>query len=133
MERTLCLLKPDILKRNLQEQALQDISKHFAIIDKFQFLMSEDQAKEFYIQHEDRPFFPILIGFITKGEIIAVVLEGENAINRYRELIGATNPKDAAEGTLRHRYGISIDENSFHGSDSLENAERELKLFASWR
>jgi nucleoside-diphosphate kinase len=135
IEKTLGILKPDILRRNLQHKVLEEIKSHFHDIHGFkmedseELVLTKEQAMHFYDEHKDKGFFNEMVRFMTNGPVIIFLLEGENIIKKYRNFIGATDPKKADHGTLRSKYGISIDENSFHGSDSLEAAAREISFF----
>ena len=130
VERTLSILKPDATARNLTGaiNAVIEAAGLRSIAQKRMWL-SEGQAEGFYAIHKDRPFFRDLVGFMTSGPVVVQVLEGDNAMARYRDVMGATNPTNAAEGTIRKRFSESIEANSVHGSDSLENAEREIAFF----
>ena len=129
IERTLGLLKPDLVNRNLIGAALAEIEKSGFIIKQIKSMyFTEDFCKDFYAEHTSKPFFKDIVHFMGNGMVIALVLESEDAIKRYRQLIGATNPLAADEGTLRKLFGISIDENSFHGSADPESAEREISI-----
>mgnify|MGYP001468911076 CR=1 FL=1 len=130
IEQTFSIIKPNAMKKNV-------IGK---IVDKFEsadlkiagmkiMQISEDLAKEFYAEHKERPFFGELVSFMTSAPVAVMVLQGENAITRNREIMGATNPAEAAEGTIRKLYGDSVGENAVHGSDSPDSAKREIQLF----
>ena len=130
MEQTLALIKPDAVERNIIGKILAMIENdNFKIRQMKLTHMSEQLAKTFYATHEGKSFYDKLIKYMTSGSIIALVLEKENAVASYRQLIGATDPTKAEEGTLRKKFGISIDKNSVHGSDSLENARIEIDFF----
>ena len=130
VERTLSILKPDATARNLTGAINAVIeAAGLRIIAQKRMWLSEGQAEGFYAIHKDRPFFRDLVGFMTSGPVVVQVLEGDNAMARYRDVMGATNPTNAAEGTIRKRFSESIEANSVHGSDSLENAEREIAFF----
>src|ERR1700737_22780 len=121
VERTLSIIKPDATKRNLTGAINCMIEEAgLRIAPQKRTRMTRDQAETFYAVHRDRPFFPELVAFMTSGPLVVQVLEGENAIAKYRELMGATDPRKAEEGTIRSRHGISVGENSVHGSDSPE-------------
>ncbi|XOZ34352.1 nucleoside-diphosphate kinase [Halomonadaceae bacterium KBTZ08] len=129
-ERTLSIIKPDAVSRNL----IGEIESRFEnaglrIVAARMIHMTQEQAEGFYAEHRERSFFPDLVGFMTSGPVIVQVLEGENAIDRNRELMGATNPKEAEPGTIRADYADSIDANAVHGSDSQASAEREIAYF----
>ncbi len=130
MERTLCILKPDAVSRNLIGALIARIEQAgFTLIAARMERLDQDCAGGFYAEHRGKPFFDGLIRFMTSGSVLLMVLERENAIQGLRDLMGATNPKDAAPGTLRAEYGQSIDVNSIHGSDSPTSAEREIAYF----
>ncbi|HJS80096.1 MAG TPA: nucleoside-diphosphate kinase [Vitreimonas sp.] len=130
VERTLSIIKPDATKRNLTGaiNALIEDSG-LRIVAQKRVWLSEGQAEGFYAVHRERPFFRDLVNFMISGPVVVQVLEGENAVAKYRDVMGATNPANAAEGTIRKRFAESIEANSVHGSDSLENAEREIEFF----
>ena len=129
-ERTLSIIKPDATKRNITGKIISCFEESgLNIIAQKKILLTKERAEGFYSVHSDKPFFADLVNFMTSAPIIVQVLEGENAILKNREIMGATNPKDAIEGTIRKLYGISIDKNSVHGSDSVENAKKEIKFF----
>ena len=130
IEQTLSIIKPDAVERNLQDKIKQEFtSKKFEIIKEKKIHMSKEEAEQFYKVHESKPFYNDLCAYLSSGPIIVISLQRENAVAENRKLMGATNPQDADEGTLRKKYGISIDKNSVHGSDSLENAKIELDFF----
>ena len=130
IEQTLSIIKPDAVERNLQNQIKQDfINKGFEIIKEKKIHISKEEAEKFYKVHESKPFYNDLCNYLSSGPIVVMTLQRENAVVENRKLMGATNPADADEGTLRKKYGISIDKNSVHGSDSLENAKIELDFF----
>ena len=130
IEQTLSIIKPDAIERNLQDKIKQEFtSKNFEIIKEKKIHMSKEEAEQFYKVHESKPFYNDLCAYLSSGPIIVISLQRENAVAENRKLMGATNPIDADEGTLRKKYGISIDKNSVHGSDSLENAKIELDFF----
>ncbi len=130
IEQTLSIIKPDAVERNLQDKIKQEfISKNFEIIKEKKIHISKEEAEQFYKVHESKPFYNDLCAYLSSGPIIVISLQRENAVAENRRLMGATNPLDADEGTLRKKYGISIDKNSVHGSDSLENAKIELDFF----
>ena len=130
VEQTLSIIKPDAVERNLQDQIKQEfINKGFEIIKEKKIHISKEEAEKFYKVHESKPFYNDLCNYLSSGPIVVMTLQRENAVAENRKLMGATNPKDAEEGTLRKKYGISIDKNSVHGSDSLENAKIELDFF----
>ena len=130
IEQTLSIIKPDAVERNLAE----DIKKKFLdnnlkIIKSKKIQVNKDEASEFYKVHQSKPFYDRLCSYLSSGPIVVMILEGVNAIEENRRLMGATDPKNAEEGTLRKLYGISIDKNSVHGSDSKENAKKEINFF----
>ena len=130
IEQTLSIIKPDAVERNLQNQIKQDfLNKGFEIIKEKKIHISKEEAEKFYKVHESKPFYNDLCTYLSSGPIIVMTLQRENAVAENRKLMGATNPEDAEEGTLRKKYGISIDKNSVHGSDSPENAKIELDFF----
>ena len=130
IEQTLSIIKPDAVERNLQDQIkIEFESKGFEILKEKKIHISKDEAEKFYKVHESKPFFDDLCNYLSSGPIIVMKIQKENAVLDNRKLMGATNPKEAEEGTLRKKYGISIDKNSVHGSDSVENAKIELDFF----
>ena len=130
IEQTLSIIKPDAVERNLQDQIKQEfINKGFEIIKEKKIHISKEEAERFYKVHESKPFYNDLCTYLSSGPIVVMTLQRENAIVENRKLMGATNPSDAEDGTLRKKYGISIDKNSVHGSDSPENAKIELDFF----
>lgn len=132
MERTLSILKPDTTRRNLTGAINQRFEQAgLRIVAQKRLKLTLSQAETFYAVHRGRPFYNDLCAFISSGPVVAQVLEGENAVQRNRDIMGATNPKEAAEGTIRRDFSESIDENSVHGSDSLENAKNEIAFFFS--
>tara|TARA_Y100000768_G_scaffold372017_1_gene339287 strand:+ start:212 stop:622 length:411 start_codon:yes stop_codon:yes gene_type:complete len=132
IEQTLSIIKPDAVERNLQDQIkLEFINKGFDIIKEKKIHISKEEAERFYKVHETKPFYNDLCAYLSSGPIIVMTLQKENAVIDNRKLMGATNPQDAEDGTLRKKYGISIDKNSVHGSDSLENAKIEIEFFFS--
>ena len=132
MERTLSIVKPDGVKKNLIGELIKRFEQKDLRIAALKMLrMSVDDAKGFYIVHKERPFYDSLTGFMSEGPIVVVVVEGENAISKVRELMGATNPKDAAPGTIRADFASDIEHNIVHGSDSKESASYEIPYFFS--
>jgi|TARA_B110000196_G_scaffold320031_1_gene340147 nucleoside-diphosphate kinase len=130
MDRTFSIIKPDATKRNLTGKINQIIeSNNLRIIAQKRIKLSKENAEKFYSIHSDKGFFQDLIEFMTSEPVIVQVLEGENAVSKYREIMGATNPTDANEGTIRKEVGLNIQENSVHGSDSQENAKTEINFF----
>ena len=132
VETTLSIIKPDAFAKGYTEEICSRLEEQgLAIKEKKQLHLSTKKAEGFYIEHKERPFFKALVEFMTSGPIQVQVLEGENAISRYREIMGSTNPQEAAPGTLRSDFAESIDANAVHGSDSSESAEREILYFFS--
>ena len=130
MEQTLSLIKPDAVERNLIGKILSVFEENNLTIKEMKKIHVNRQfAEKFYEMHKERPFFNDLCNFISSGPLVAIVLEGDNAIQKNRDLMGATNPSEAKEGTIRKMFAISIDKNSVHGSDSPESAKREIELF----
>ena len=130
IEQTLSIIKPDAVERNLSGK-IQEIflKNNLKILNQKKLQISKDEAAEFYSVHQSKPFFRSLCSYLSSGPIIVMVLEGENAILKNRELMGSTDPKEAKSNTIRKMYGISIDKNSVHGSDSRENAKKEINFF----
>lgn len=129
-ERTFSILKPDATRRNLTGKINAVIEEAgLRIVGQRRIKLTEDQAKTFYAVHKERPFYGELVAQMIAEPVVVQVLEGENAVARYREVMGATNPEQAAEGTIRKLFALSIGENSVHGSDSLENAKIEIAQF----
>ena len=130
IEQTLSIIKPDAVERNLDSEIKEMFkNKGFKIIKEKKIQIEKPEAEKFYKVHETKPFYNDLCSYLSSGPIVVMVLEKENAVLANRELMGATNPKDAVEGTIRKKYGISIDKNSVHGSDSVENAKIEIDFF----
>lgn len=130
IQRTFSIIKPDATRRNITGAINAKIeASGLRIVAQKRILMSEKQAKDFYAIHAERPFYSDLVSFMTSGPVVVQVLEGENAVLLYREIMGATNPSEAAEGTIRKEYAESIEANSVHGSDSYENAVAEIAHF----
>ena len=130
IEQTLSIIKPDAVERNLQDEIKSEFkNKGFEIIKEKKIHISKEEAEKFYKVHETKPFYNDLCAYLSSGPIVVMVIEKDNAIIGNRELMGATNPNDAEEGTIRKKYGISIDKNSVHGSDSIENAKIEIDFF----
>jgi nucleoside-diphosphate kinase len=130
VERTLSILKPDATARNLTGAINSMIeAAGLRIVAQKRVLLTQGQAEGFYAVHKERPFFADLVTFMTSGPVVVQVLEGEGAVTRYRDVMGATNPANAAPGTIRKVHAEGIEANSVHGSDSLENAEREIAFF----
>jgi nucleoside-diphosphate kinase len=130
LEQTLSIVKPDAVERNLDNEIKNFFEKNsLKIIKNKKVKISKEEASEFYKVHQAKPFYEELCNYLSSGPIVVMVLEGENAISKNRELMGSTDPKKAEEGTLRKMYGLSIDKNSVHGSDSIENAKIEISFF----
>ena len=130
VEQTLSIIKPDAVERNLTEDIKEKfLNNNLKIIKSKKIQLSKDEASEFYKVHQSKPFYERLCNYLSSGPIVVMILEGENAIEENRRLMGATDPKNADEGTLRKLYGLSIDKNSVHGSDSIENAKKEINFF----
>lgn len=133
MEKTLCIIKPDAVAKGVENQ-INDMlkAKGLTIIESKKMKLTEDMAKEFYAEHAERPFYADLVSFMTSGDVIVQVLEGENAIKAYREVMGATNPNNAEPGTIRYEFARGNEDlsaNAVHGSDSPESASREIGFF----
>jgi nucleoside-diphosphate kinase len=130
IEQTLSIIKPDAIERNLENE-IKEIFKNngFNILKEKKIQIAKSEAEQFYKVHETKPFYDDLCVYLSSGPIVVMVLEKEGALLGNRKLMGATNPKDAEEGTIRKKYGISIDKNSVHGSDSTENAKIEINFF----
>jgi nucleoside-diphosphate kinase len=129
-EQTLSIIKPDAVERNLAENIMEIFKKNNLIIkDNKKIHITKEEAAEFYKVHQSKPFYNDLCAYLASGPIVVIILEGNNAVLTNRKLMGATNPKDADENTIRKLYGISIDKNSVHGSDSVENAKKEIEFF----
>ena len=130
LEQTLSIIKPDAVERNLDNEIKSFFEKNnLKIIKNKKVKISKEEASEFYKVHQAKPFYGELCSYLSSGPIVVMILEGENAISKNRELMGSTDPKKAEEGTLRKMYGLSIDKNSVHGSDSIENAKIEINFF----
>jgi len=130
IEQTLSIIKPDAVERNLDNDIKEIfIENNFKIVKDKKIQISKSEAEEFYKVHETKPFYNDLCSYLSSGPIVVMILEKENAVLSNRELMGATDPKKAGEGTIRKKYGISIDKNSVHGSDSVENAKIEIDFF----
>ena len=130
IEQTLSIIKPDAVERNLDNE-IKEIFKNkgFSILKEKKIQIEKSEAEKFYKVHETKPFYNDLCSYLSSGPIVVMVLEKENSVLANRELMGATNPEDAEEDTIRKKYGISIDKNSVHGSDSVENAKIEIDFF----
>jgi len=130
LEKTLSIIKPDAVERNLDNEIKEMFkNKGFKIVNDKKIQITKSEAEQFYKVHETKPFYNDLCTYLASGPIIVMVLEKENAVLDNRELMGSTKPEEAAEGTIRKKYGISIDKNSVHGSDSVENAKIEIDFF----
>ena len=130
IEQTLSIIKPDAVERNLEGEIKEMFkSNGFQILKEKKIQIEKDEAEKFYRVHETKPFYNDLCEYLSSGPIVVMILQKENAVKGNRELMGATNPKDAEEGTIRKKYGVSIDKNSVHGSDSIDNAKIEIDFF----
>jgi len=130
LEQTLSIIKPDAVERNLDNEIKEMFkNKGFKILKEKKIQIEKSEAEKFYKVHETKPFYNDLCTYLASGPIVVMILEKENAVLANRDLMGATNPKDAADGTIRKKYGISIDKNSVHGSDSIDNAKIEIDFF----
>ena len=130
VEQTLSIIKPDAVERNLENEIKEMFKINgFTILEEKKIQIEKSEAEKFYKVHETKPFYNDLCAYLSSGPIVVMVLEKDNAVLGNRELMGATNPEDAEEGTIRKKYGISIDKNSVHGSDSVENAKIEIDFF----
>ena len=132
MEKTLAIIKPDATNRNIIGEIISIIENNkFKVVRLSSMILTESKAKEFYDIHSSKPFFDALIEYMTSGMIVAIVLERDNAVREFRDLIGDTNPDNAKDGTIRKKFALNQSNNSIHGSDSNENAIREIKLIFS--
>ena len=130
VENTLSIIKPDAVERNLSEEIKAIfIKKGFTILKEKKIQITREEAEKFYLVHQTKPFYNDLCNYLSSGPIIVMVLSKENAVSDNRNLMGVTNPQDAKEGTIRKKFGLSIDKNSVHGSDSIENAKIEIDFF----
>ena len=130
LEQTLSIIKPDAVERNLSKEIKSEFEKNgFNILKEKKIKLEKSDAEKFYKVHQTKPFYNDLCDYLSSGPIVVMVLENENAVADNRKLMGATDPKNAESGTLREKYGISIDKNSVHGSDSIENAKIEINFF----
>ena len=130
LEQTLSIIKPDAVERNLDGEIKSFYEKNnLKIIKSKKVKISKEEASEFYKVHQTKPFYGELCNYLSSGPIVVMILEGENVVSKNRQLMGATDPKKAEDGTLRKMYGISIDKNSVHGSDSVENSKIEIDFF----
>ena len=129
-EQTLSIIKPDAVERNLEDKIkIFFKEKNLSILKSKKVQITKEEASEFYKVHQIKPFYDDLCSYLSSGPIVVMILQGENAVSKNRQLMGATDPLKAEEGTLRKKYGISIDKNSVHGSDSVENGKREIDFF----
>ena len=129
-EQTLSIIKPDAVERNLSDKIKEEFKKNgFNIFKEKKIKLEKNEAEKFYQVHQSKPFYNDLCSYLSSGPIVVMILEGKNAILTNRKLMGSTDPKNAEEKTLRKMYGISIDKNSVHGSDSFENAKKEIEFF----
>ncbi len=130
LEQTLSIIKPDAVERNLTEEIKSIFKKNnLKISNSKKIHITKDEAAEFYKVHQSKPFYNDLCVYLSSGPIVAMILEGENAIQMNRKIMGATDPKNAEKNTIRKLFGISIDKNSVHGSDSIDNAKKEIDFF----
>ena len=130
LERTLSIVKPDAVERNLTENIKKVfLENNLKIVQEKKIQISKEEAAEFYKVHQTKPYYERLCSYLSSGPITVMILEGEDAIKTNRRIMGATDPKNADEGTIRKQYGLSIDKNSIHGSDSIENAKKEIEFF----
>jgi len=130
IEKTLSIIKPDAVKRNLIGNIINKIEEQDLVPIEMKMLqLSEKESSKFYEIHKEKPFFTQLVDYMTSGKILVMVLEGDNAVNKYRDLIGSTDPNKAKEGSIRKLYALNTTQNSVHGSDSLDNAKREIEFF----
>ena len=130
LEQTLSIIKPDAVERNLIDEIKEEFKKNnFTILKEKKIKLEKQEAEKFYKVHQTKPFYNDLCSYLSSGPIVVMILESENAVLKNRELMGATDPTKAEEGTLRKKFGLSIDKNSVHGSDSLENAKIEIDFF----
>ena len=130
LEQTLSIIKPDAVERNLIEEIKNEFKKNnFVILKEKKIKIEKHEAEKFYQVHQSKPFYNDLCSYLSSGPIVVMILERENAISENRKLMGATDPSKAEEGTIRKKYGVSIDKNSVHGSDSEENAKIEIDFF----
>ena len=130
LEQTLSIIKPDAVERNLVSEIKSFFeTNNLKIIKSKKVKISKEEASEFYKVHQTKPFYGELCNYLSSGPIVVMILEGKNAVSKNRQLMGATDPKKAAKDTIRNLYGISIDKNSVHGSDTIENAKREIDFF----
>ena len=130
MERTLSIIKPDAVERNLTKEIISFLeNKNLKVITSKKIQITKEEAEDFYKVHQSKPFYERLCNYLSSGPIVVIILEGDKAFENYRKIMGSTDPKQAEKNTLRNLYGLSIDKNSVHGSDSLENAKKEINFF----
>ena len=130
MERTLSIIKPDAVERNLTKEIISFLeNKNLRVITSKKIQITKEEAEDFYKVHQSKPFYERLCNYLSSGPIVVIILEGDKAVENYRKIMGSTDPKQAEKNTLRNLYGLSIDKNSVHGSDSLENAKKEINFF----
>ena len=130
IEQTLSIIKPDAVERNLGDKIKAIFEKNnLKVVNNKKIHISKEEASDFYKVHQSKPFYDDLCAYLSSGPIIVIILEGENAVAENRKLMGSTNPKDAEDNTIRKLFGISIDKNSVHGSDSIDNAKKEISFF----
>ena len=130
IQQTLSIIKPDAVERNLADKIKEKFSQNKLVVKKQKKIqISKEEAAEFYKVHQTKPFYDKLCNYLSSGPIVVMILEGENAIEENRRIMGATDPNNAENGTIRKEHGISIDKNSVHGSDSIENAKKEIEFF----
>ena len=130
IEQTLSIIKPDAVERNLGDEIKAIFEKNnLKVVNNKKIHISKEEAPDFYKVHQSKPFYDDLCTYLSSGPIIVIILEGENAVAENRKLMGSTNPKDAEDNTIRKLFGISIDKNSVHGSDSIDNAKKEISFF----
>ena len=130
IEQTLSIIKPDAIERDLDKEIKNEFRKNgFNIYKEKKIHLNKSEAEEFYKTHQTKPFYNDLCEYLSSGPIVVMILQKENAVKENRNLMGATDPKNAGKGTIRNKFGISIDKNSVHGSDSIENAKIEIKFF----
>tara|TARA_B100001248_G_C27398378_1_gene467561 strand:- start:3942 stop:4352 length:411 start_codon:yes stop_codon:yes gene_type:complete len=130
IEQTLSIIKPDAVERNLEDEIISIFKKNkLSVKENKKIHITKEEAAEFYKVHQSKPFYDSLCNYLSSGPIMVMILEGENAVLQNRKIMGATNPKEADNDTIRKLYGISIDKNSVHGSDSIANAKKEIDFF----
>ena len=130
MEKTLSIIKPDAVERGLTEKIIARFKKEgFRIVEKKEHHLTVEEAQDFYSEHKDKPFYQSLVEYMSSGPVVLMVLERQDAVAKNRDIMGATNPKNAVSGTIRAQFAISLEKNSVHGSDSLSSAAREIEFF----